>query len=172
MLLAVLLGMAPRPCASAQGQVVDIRQSEAICGVVVEARHSNGPPAEVITRQGHAELRILAPTTVSAKVVKASVCDGKVACSLGRALTAFCSRDVGSRALALVSLCSDTGNLPRLSMHWYVARVAVPLIEGLDAGKRGAFEVDARATPAGIRILGLGARPPWKAALSRHAYMG
>ena len=78
-----------------------------------------------IARQVHAELRLLAPTTVSATVVKASVCDGAVACSLGRALTAFWSRDLRSRALVLVSLslrARVTCRGSRCMMHWYAAR--------------------------------------------------
>jgi hypothetical protein len=104
---------------------VDVRQSEVAGVVVVDARHSNDPPAEAIARQVHAELRLLAPTTVSATVVKASVCDGAVACSLGRALTAFWSRDLRSRALVLVSLslrARVTCRGSRCMMHWYAAR--------------------------------------------------
>ncbi len=152
-LASIVLGAFVSMAAWGQGQAVDVRQSEAIGVVVVDARHSDDPPAEVITRQVHAELRLLAPTTVSATVVKASVCGGTVACSLGRALRAFRSRDVHSRALVLVSLSSGSGDLPRLSMHWYAARVVAPLLEGLDAGRLGAFEVDARIEGEGLRLV-------------------
>jgi hypothetical protein len=37
-------------------------------------------------------------------------------------------------------------------MHWYAARVLTPLLEGLDTGRLGAFEVDARIEQEGLRL--------------------
>jgi hypothetical protein len=151
-LLTLLLGLAPVGGAAAQGQVVDIRQSESIGVVVVDARATDEPPAEAVMRQVRDELRLLAPTTVSATVVNASLCDGAVACTLGRALGAFRSREVRSRALVLVSLSSGKGDLPRLSMHWYAARVIAPLLEGLDGRGPRAIELDARIEREHLRL--------------------